>query len=116
LALVNRTLALNGDTLVIGATGEDSRAMEVDGDQTDNSLNNAGATYVFVRNEEEEWSQQAYLKASNSGEGDQFGRSVAIDGDTLVVGVSGEDSSATGVNGAQSDNSALDSGAAYVFV
>lgn len=39
--------------------------------------------------------QQAYLKASNTGVGDQFGWSVAVSGDTVVVGALGEDSSAT---------------------
>lgn len=59
--------------------------------------------------------QQAYLKASNTEGGDNFGQSVAISGDTIVVGANEEDSYATGVNGDQSDNSALQSGAVYVF-
>ncbi len=50
--------------------------------------------------------QQAYLKASNTGAGDSFGTSVAISGDTVVVGASGEASNATGVNGNQGDDSA----------
>jgi hypothetical protein len=41
--------------------------------------------------------------------------SIAVSGDTVVVGANGESSNATGMNGNQSDNSALDSGAAYVF-
>ena len=60
--------------------------------------------------------QQAYLKASNTEGSDEFGRSVAISGDTVVVGAWQEDSNATGVNGTQSDNSATNAGAAYVFV
>ena len=60
--------------------------------------------------------QQAYLKASNTGENDWFGRSVAVSGDTVVVSAEGEDSNATGVNGNQADNSAYGAGAAYVFV
>jgi len=59
--------------------------------------------------------QQAYLKASNTDAGDDFGRSVAISGDTVVVGAPYEDSSAIGVNGNQSNNSASNAGAAYVF-
>ena len=62
------------------------------------------------------WSQQAYLKASNTDADDQFGVSVAVSGDTVVVGAFGEDSSATGVNGNQSDNSAADAGAMYIFL
>jgi hypothetical protein len=41
---------------------------------------------------------------------------VSISGDTIVVGARLEDSSATGVNGDQSNNGAFDAGAAYVFV
>jgi hypothetical protein len=60
--------------------------------------------------------QQAYLKASNTGADYRFGSSVAVSGDTVVVGASGDDSSATGVNGNQIDASAYNAGAAYVFV
>jgi cobalamin biosynthesis Mg chelatase CobN len=62
------------------------------------------------------WSQQAYLKASNTGVGDYFGTSVSISGDTIVMSAENEDSNATGVNGDQSNNNATNSGAAYVFV
>ena len=106
--------AISGDTIVIGAGGEDSGASGVDGDQSDNSAGASGAAYVFVR-AGTTWSQQAYLKASNSGPLDSFG-SVAISGDTIVVGAGGESSSATGVDGDQTDNSASNAGAAYVFV
>ena len=60
--------------------------------------------------------QQAYLKASNTDDQDLFGFSVAISGDAVVVGAPFEDSSATGVNGNQGDNSFSNTGAAYVFV
>src|SRR5690606_16147271 len=100
-------MAMDGDTLLIGAPNEDSSATEVNGDQDDNSARDAGAAYVFVRNERGEWNQQAYLKASNAGENDVFGGSVAIYGDTVVVGAASEDGSATGVNGDQHDNSAV---------
>ena len=46
---------------------------------------------------------------------DRFGSSVALSGDALAVGAPGEDSVATGIDGDQSDNSADDSGAVYVF-
>jgi trimeric autotransporter adhesin len=110
-----RAVAVWGDTLVIGAALEDSAATGVNGNQADESLTDAGAVYVYVRSGST-WSQQAYLKASNPGSDDYFGFSVAIHGDTVVVGAYREDSSATGVNGNQADNGALDSGAAYVFV
>ena len=71
----------------MGVEREDSDAAGVNGDEMDNSALIAGAAYVFVRNGST-WSQQAYLKASNTDENDNFGRSVAISGDTIVVGAS----------------------------
>ncbi|NJM05444.1 hypothetical protein HC891_03360 [Candidatus Gracilibacteria bacterium] len=46
-------------------------------DQSDNRIYRAGAAYVFVR-EGTTWSQQAYLKASNTGQGDFVGSSIAV--------------------------------------
>jgi hypothetical protein len=113
---VSVALAGNGNTLAVGAYGEDSGATGVNGSQADDSALDSGAVYVFTRSGNT-WSQQAYVKASNSNEGDSFGVSVALaaDGNTLAVGAYVEDSNATGVNGSQTDNSALDSGAVYVF-
>jgi len=102
------SVAISGDTLVVGASGEDSRAT---GGEADDSAGGAGAAYVFTRNGTT-WSQQAYLKASNAESSDSFGFSVAISGDTLVVGAIGEDSS---VSGGEADDSAGGAGAAYVF-
>jgi hypothetical protein len=61
------------------------------------------------------WSQQAYIKALNTGTGDEFGFSVALSGDTLAVGAVLEASAATGVGGDQDDDTAGDAGAVYVF-
>jgi hypothetical protein len=108
-------VAVSGDTVVVGGPFESSDATGVNGDETDNSALRAGAAYVFVRNGNT-WSQQAYLKASNTDAGDRFGNSVSISGDTLLIGADSEDSNATGINGNQADNNAQDSGAAYVFV
>jgi FG-GAP repeat len=109
------SVAVSGDTVVVGAYGEDSNASGVNGNQANNSASTSGAAYVFARSGTT-WTQQAYLKASNTGAGDQFGVSVAVSGDTVVVGADLEDSNATGVNGNQADNSASWAGAAYVFV
>jgi hypothetical protein len=62
-----------------------------------------------------EWQQEAYLKASNTGAYDEFGSSVALWGDTLAVGAYLEDSGAQGMGGDQCNESALGSGAVYVF-
>ena len=108
-------VAIFGNTIVVGAIGEDSAATGVNGNQVDNSAPDSGAVYVFVRRGTT-WQQYAYLKASNTDAGDNFGNSVAIHGTTLVVGAPFEDSAATKINGDQADNAAEDSGAAYVFV
>lgn len=115
------SLALSGDTMVVGAQQEDSGATGVNPGpegEADNNSSTSGAVYVYVRSGSG-WSQQAYLKASNTGENDYFGYSVAVSGDALVVGARKEDSGATGVNSgdiAEADNSETDAGAAYVFV
>ena len=112
------SVALSGDgnTLAVGARLEDSSATDINGLDTDNSFLNAGAVYVFTRIGSA-WSQQAYVKASNTGAGDLFGASVALSGDsnTLAVGAVGEASAATGIGGDQDDNNAGAAGAVYVF-
>jgi len=108
------SVAVSGGTVVIGAYDEHSNATGVNGNQVDNSADDSGAAYVFVRSGST-WTQQAYLKASNTGPGDDFGYSVAVSGDTAVIGAYRESSNATGVNGNQANNSALGAGAAYVF-
>ena len=108
------SVSLSGDTLAVGAAGEDSSATGVNGSQSDNSASESGAVYIFTRSGTT-WSQQAYLKASNTGANDSFSSSVSLSGDTLAVGAVGEASSATGVNGNQSDNSTTRSGAVYIF-
>jgi hypothetical protein len=109
-----QSVAIAEDTIVVGAYGEDSAALGVNGNPSDNSAAYSGAAYIFTRSNGV-WSQQAYLKASNSEANDLFGFDVAINDHTVIVGAPGEDSSATGVNGNESDNSASYSGAAYVF-
>ena len=119
-------MSLSGDgrTLAVGANLEASDAMGIGGEQdSDPGLNDpgleAGAVYMFNLNGSS-WSQQAYVKASNTragGFGDQFGRALALsaDGDTLAVGTPFEDSSAVGIDGDQADDSTSHSGAVYVY-
>ena len=107
------SVSLSGDTLAVGAYIESSNATGVNGNQSDNSATRSGAVYIFTRSGTT-WSQQAYLKASNTGAGDYFGHSVSLSGDTLAVGAKSEASSATGINGDQKDNGAGSSGAVYV--
>ena len=112
----NIAISADGGTLAVGAPGEDSSATGVNGDQSDNLAVDSGAIYVFTRSAST-WSQQAYLKASNTGGSDLFGAALALsaDGNTLAVDAVGEDSAATGIDGSQGNNAALHSGAVYVF-
>ena len=104
----------DGNSLAVGAVGDPSDSTGVNGAQNSGSRD-YGAAYVF-RFSSSTWSQQAYIKASNTGEDDFFGVSVSIsgDGNALVVGAQLEDGSAIGVEG--NNNASIDaSGAAYVF-
>jgi hypothetical protein len=109
-------LSADGATLAVGAYGEDSSATGINGDETDNTATNSGAVYLFS-NTSGNWSQTAYLKASNTDAGDAFGYHLALlaDGATLAVGAPWEDSSATGIGGNEADNTADYSGAVYLF-
>ncbi len=106
----------DGNTLAVGAPGEQSLSTGVNGAQNDNSARYVGAVYIFRRNGGV-WSQQAYIKASNAGMDDAFGGSVYLsdDGNTLAVGADGESGGSTGINGQQDLNNTSDSGAVYVF-
>ena len=112
--LFGSSITLSVDTLAVGAPFEDSNATGVDGVQTDNTASECGAVYVFRRSPTT-WSQEAYLKASNADAGDRFGNAIGLSGDVLAVGANTEDSDAAGVGGDQTNNSATQSGAAYVF-
>jgi hypothetical protein len=89
--LFGRSVALDADTLVVGAYAEDDAGVS------------AGAVYVY-RWDGADWVEEAKLTASDAGGGENFGYAVAIDGDTIVVGAWRENA------GAGSDQ-----GAAYVF-
>ncbi len=107
------SVSLSGDLLAVGVPYEGSAATGVNRDQTNNDAIDSGAVYLFRH--DETWTQEAYLKASNTDADDRFGWSVSLSGDLLAVGAYKEDSSATGIGGDPSDNSANDSGAVYVF-
>jgi hypothetical protein len=110
------SLSTDGNTLAVSAQSEASNASGINGDQTDNSVADSGAAYVFVRSGVN-WSQQAYIKASNAEANEYFSYSMNLsaDGNTLAVGTPYEDSNAVGINGDQTNNSAVTAGAAYVF-
>jgi hypothetical protein len=118
-------LSRDGNTMAVAAHWESSAATGINGNQNDDSIPQAGAVYVFTRTGTG-WTQQAYVKASNTGkadegntpgDGDQFGFSLALsgDGNTMAVGAITEDSGAQGINGNEKDDAALSAGAVYVF-
>lgn len=109
-------LAGHGDTLAVGAPGEDGGGRGPGANASDESATDAGAVYVFTRTAGT-WAQHAYLKASNAEANDQFGQALALsaDGTLLAVTAPGEGSAAVAVDGNQADNAAPGSGAAYVF-
>lgn len=88
-----RSVAIAGDTIIVGSNGDDDL-----GDRS-------GSGYVFQRDQggADQWGQLAKLRSNSGSAGDRFGWSVAIQGDTIVVGAPRDD-----------DNGA-DSGAAFVF-
>src|SRR5262249_27117591 len=91
------SVAISGDTVAVGAEGGDIGANR-----------NQGSAYVFVRSfigSGADWTQQKKLTAADGAAGDQLGASVAISGDTVVVGAPLSD---IGAN--------ADQGSAYVFI
>lgn len=124
-------LSLDGDILAVGSFRESSNAKGINGDEGDTSATRAGAVFVFKR-DNTVWSQQSYVKASNTDADDRFGLNVAIsgDGNTMAVGAHRESgrgyaaassgastSASTSSSGAldQNDNSATAAGAVYLF-
>lgn len=110
------SLSADGTVLAIGAGNESSNATGVGGNQSDDSASYSGAAFIF-RYAAGAWTQEAYIKASNTEANDGFGGELSLsdDGQTLVVAAGGEDSNAHGVGGNQADNSSSNSGAIYVF-
>jgi uncharacterized repeat protein (TIGR01451 family) len=87
------SVGVSGDVIVVSAWSEDSEG------------SNAGAAYVFQRMQGggDAWNEVVKLTASDAAEDDQFGYSVSVSGDVIVVGARWED------EGGES------AGAAYVF-
>lgn len=91
------SVAVSGDTVVVGATEDDEAAT------------NAGAAYVFQRNQggRDEWGLVQKLTASDGGASEKFGFSVSISGDTVAVGAQQAWSELGGTG--------VKSGAVYIF-
>ncbi len=92
---------ISGDTVLVGATGEDGGA----GDP----IVAAGAAYLYERNQggADNWGEVKKLSASDAQPGDEFANSVSISADTTIVGARLEDGG--------SGDPLIDAGAAYIF-
>ena len=119
---VSVAISDDGNTLATGSLDEDCLCTGVErtnqmaglGDQKADL--STGAVAIFVRSGTI-WTQQAYIKASNTGQEDWFGVRLALsgDGNTLVAAAPNEDSDARGINGPQTNDAATEAGAVYVF-
>ena len=92
--LFGNSVAVEGDTVVVGAYRDDDHGTD------------SGSAYLLIKPTSGEWAdatETAKLTASDGAAGDDFGYSIAVDGDTVVVGARGD-----------ADNGA-DCGSAYVF-
>ena len=92
-----QSVAVSGDTVLVGAPFDDREETD-----TETGLEDSGTVYVFTK-ANGVWSQAAELTASDAADDDNFGASVALDGDTAVIGAPGDDDG-------------IDSGSVYVFV
>ena len=96
--MLGSAVAIDGDTIVAGALGVDLSG----------SVFNTGAVYTFARTGAATRTPTAVLTASDAAEYDELGRSVAIDGDTIVAG-------AAGVDIGMDPDTEYNFGAAYAF-
>lgn len=102
LAEFGISASLSGNVAVVGTTREKTDV------NSQNSLNNCGAAYVFYKSGGK-WLQKSKICAADRAESDQFGRGVCTDGINLMVGASNEDEDSLG------NNNLSDAGSAYVF-
>ena len=110
-------VALSDTTLIVGAWEEDSSATGLDGNSLDNSATASGAASPF-HHFLGMWQQLAYIKASNTDAGDDFGLSVGVGDGFAVIGAPNEDSTSSGIDGSQGNGGSGGngrSGAAYVI-
>jgi hypothetical protein len=110
-------LSSDGSTLAIGAYGEASPAIGLNGNEADASAPGAGAVYIYLR-EGTGWSATpTYVKASNTAAGSAFGAALALsaDGTVLAIGASSESSASVGINSDGGTGAANNAGSAYVY-
>lgn len=107
-------ISLDGDLLVVGAPVESIGADGIFCDpQT--QLQTNGAVYVYRRQDNDVWQQEACLTAPNAEITKRFGDSVSVSGDTIAVGAGNDKSLSAGINADQTDESGSTVGAAFVY-
>lgn len=106
-------VAIDGDTIAVAAMTDSCECRGLDPVEVNNAALYSGAVYVF-RGSGSTWSQEAFIKASNSERLDRFD-TIALRGNLLVVGAWGEASADVGVGADPGDNTAADAGAAYIY-
>ncbi len=127
------SLSLSGDGnyLAVGAPGDGSNGTSITQgntnpaniNETDNSLQNVGAAYVFrYDTSSKTWGAYTYIKASNAKANHNFGCSIDLnrDGNIMIVGACGENSTLRTVvtdktNTDLATSTSTESGAAYIF-
>ncbi len=97
------SVSISGQFAVVGAQYEDEDEGGV------NTRDDAGSVYVFRRNASAEWNQVEKIVASDRGEYDNFGNSVSICNDYLIIGAYNEDHDEYGLNGL------TNSGSVYIY-
>lgn len=105
------SVAVSGDTVLVGADGEG--LLDVPRNFYDQRQPSAGSAYVFSR-ADGAWALQSLLAPAKGG-GGCFGYSVALSGDTALIGAYRDNSGTTGIDSTP-DLAARESGAAFVFV
>lgn len=104
------SVAIDGDLVIVGAAHEQSSSTGIDSLKVLDPGSERGAAYLFRRDANGDWSEEAYIKSPNNDSGDQFGESVAVSGNRVVIGAIGE----SGFEGFPEVNGIPKSGAAYV--
>ena len=112
--LFGGAIDVDGDRLVVGSVYDSSCATMIDGDQTDTACPLSGAAFTFLRSGST-WSAESYFKPSNLEKNDNFGDSVALSGNLMLVSSASEDSCFDGYDAYKFDNGCDLSGAAYLF-
>lgn len=108
------SVAVDGDTVAIGAPGDAGCGRGVDPAPGDRSCSTTGGVEVW-RGEGERWSRLSRIKSPHPDPGDRLGASVALAATTLAVGAPGEASCGRGEAADPTDDGCRHAGAVFVY-